>query len=634
MDEERLYDQPGPTEDDNTEAALEEDRSDGTVSVKDTCSNSLTLVMHSGLGIDSPFTREIFLTKQAIVGMRFQGGSDDLLEDLEPGSRITFIREPENRYDPHAIMALDAQGRRLGYIPRLNNPILSSLMDAGKYLYGIVSDEPGDRNPYGRNTPTALYVDLYLREFSAPDDLTQIPLQGYRGSYAVMDLDFTDDPEDPKVCGVFVIKVINGEERGIHTEEISDDSEPSEKDYENLIRNLQAYIGYLPVVGYHISGKVQKVLENAWGVYTGRPFSNQVIDIRVMAWNRFQNNWEQSLDGLAERLGITVNCDTPQETYCRQILQIYCRLDRSELERRRDTISGTLTQEKYQTELDLPLSEIRMTQRLRDRLEDSGIDILWEISVLSREEAFDLVGEECIRELEELLSEAGTTFKPEDSKNTLYGYPRTILETINNGGDYVRNLLVFEIFIFRYHQLQKVRTQQVRMRERESYLQIRTFTDFNEIVRPELQTLADIITKCDELINKINHGLSCQDEIDYFNEIFSATSEYITQYKRMMAHIRKLRCVYATEKIQDVLEDLAGVWEQLCENSVDDFYNKMVVARQKMLDCAAGKIRAAELDVDLTVSLKLDFDNLKLKMLILGVVLPREREPMKDDEEE
>ena len=100
------------------------------------------------------------------------------------------------------------------------------------------------------------------------------------------------------------------------------------EDYEKLIRNLQTYIGYLPVVGYSISGKVQKALENAWGVYTGRPFSNQVIDIRVMALNHLQNNWKQSLEGLAERLGITVNCDTPQETRCRQILLSYCRLDR------------------------------------------------------------------------------------------------------------------------------------------------------------------------------------------------------------------------------------------------------------------------------------------------------------------
>lgn len=627
MDEERLYDQPDPTEDDNPGFALEQDRPDGTVSVKDNGINSLTAAMHSGLGIDSPFTREIFLTKQAIVGMRFQGGSDDLMEDLEPGSRITFIREPENRYDPHAIMALDEQGRKLGYIPRLNNPILSALMDAGKYLYGIVSGEPEDRNAYGRHTPTALYADLYLREFSAPDDLTQIPLQGYRGSYAVMDLGLTDDPEDPKVCSVFVIKVINGEERGIHTEEIPDDSEPSEKDYENLIRNLQAYIGYLPVVGYHISGKMQKVLENAWGVCTGRPFSNQVIDIRVMAWNHFQNNWKQSLEGLAERLGITVNCDTSQETRCRQILQIYCRLDRSELDRKHDTTSGSLTQRKYQTELDLPLSEVRMTQRLRDRLEDSGTDILWEISVLSREEAFDLVGEECIRELEELLYEAGTTFKPDDNRDPLYGYPETAGQILKNGSKYDRELLLYELFIFRYLQLEKVRTQNVRVRERESYLQIRTVTEFVDILLTEVQAMTDVINKCNEAMRQIGCGCSCQDKMEGLDELASATTKYIAQYKQMMAHVRKLRCVYAVERIQDVLEDLAVKWEQLCEDLVDDFYHKMVLARQKMHECIDGRIKPEKLDIDMELSVDIDFDELKQNILSLSLVLPREQDP-------
>ncbi len=74
----------------------------------------LTAAIHSGFGIESPFTREIFLTKQAIVGMRFQGGSDQLTGDMKPGDRITFVREPENRFDHNAIMALDSQGRKLG----------------------------------------------------------------------------------------------------------------------------------------------------------------------------------------------------------------------------------------------------------------------------------------------------------------------------------------------------------------------------------------------------------------------------------------------------------------------------------------------------------------------------------------
>ena len=149
----------------------------------DLTGNSLTMAMHSGLGIASPFTREIFLKEQLpIVGMRYQGGSLDLLREIQPGSRITFMREPENHYDQKAIMALDGQGRKLGYISRYENEVLSALMDAGKTLYGIVSHIPRSTDMRTSGPPTVLYVNLYMREFAAPDDLSQIPLQGYRGS--------------------------------------------------------------------------------------------------------------------------------------------------------------------------------------------------------------------------------------------------------------------------------------------------------------------------------------------------------------------------------------------------------------------------------------------------------------------
>ena len=109
---------------------------DHALSKLDLTGNSLTAAMHSGLGIASPFTREIFLKGELpIVGMRFQGGSMGLLREIDIGSRITLMREPENHYDRKAIMALDGQGRKLGYASRYENEVLSSLMEAGKTLY-------------------------------------------------------------------------------------------------------------------------------------------------------------------------------------------------------------------------------------------------------------------------------------------------------------------------------------------------------------------------------------------------------------------------------------------------------------------------------------------------------------------
>lgn len=302
--------------------------------------DDLTAAMHSGFGIDSPFTRDIPLGRQAIVGMRFQGGSDELVQDQEPGSRISFLRETENRFDPDAVMALDEKGRKLGYIPRHENRIPGALLDAGKSLYGIVTEIAEGRHYAGGRTPAVMYVDLYMREFAPPGGLTQIPRQGSSGSYAVLYLETDEgaaggDAGSGGIRSVFAIKVINGEERGIFSDSISRNSMQ-----EPMIRGLQSFIGYLPIVSHGITGETQKILEESWGVYTGRAFSNQVIDIREMAKHHLNELRALSIEDLADRLGIEIRCDAPREARCRQIWRIYCRFDRSELKRKQDIISG------------------------------------------------------------------------------------------------------------------------------------------------------------------------------------------------------------------------------------------------------------------------------------------------------
>ena len=88
-------------------------------------------LLHTGSGLDASFTKDIRLKRQSIVGMRYQGGSDDLMKELQPGTRIGFVREASNRFDENAVMALDPQGRKLGYIPRHENDIIGALLDAG-----------------------------------------------------------------------------------------------------------------------------------------------------------------------------------------------------------------------------------------------------------------------------------------------------------------------------------------------------------------------------------------------------------------------------------------------------------------------------------------------------------------------
>ncbi len=355
----------------------------------------LASVLHSGFGITSPFTREIYLGEQVIVGMRFQGGSDQLVATLKPGCKVTFMREPENRFDSKAIMALDEQGRKLGYIPRHDNTVLAALMDAGKYLYGTMTQKSFNMDYYRGGTPPVLSVDLYMREFSMPGDPEQIPRQGYRGSYVVMEPTVTkSNKDDPKITDVCAIRVINGEERGIYMGGISQmndtgyhfdedekshdadgkkrihasdeserihDADESERihdanedhlaqessgdeagtfaDYEKIARELQEFTGYLPVVIYDPFGDKKTALENAWGVFCGRPFSNLVINVFEMAYNHLNDLYEYSLETVADRLGIAADCGSEQENRCRVVWRIYYRFDRSELDKRKETIS-------------------------------------------------------------------------------------------------------------------------------------------------------------------------------------------------------------------------------------------------------------------------------------------------------
>ena len=291
---------------------------------------SLTELMHAQLDIPSPFMKEIFLLRQAIVGTRYLGGSDELVEDLQPGSRISFVAEPDNKFDQNAVMALDSRGRKLGYIPRHENGIIGALLRAGKSIYGIMPDEqPAPRAvaPGSEKTPYSLWVDLYMKEFLLPDDMAQIPRQGYMGSYAVADFIPWDDA-DQQIGSIFAIKVINGNERDTFWREIGR-KDPEE--YREAIAAFHEFTGYLPIVSHDISGDLLPQLEEAYGVQLGIPFSNRVIDTAQMAANHMPWVKDASLDHLAGELGIEVQCDTREEERCRMIWKLYIRMERSEL---------------------------------------------------------------------------------------------------------------------------------------------------------------------------------------------------------------------------------------------------------------------------------------------------------------
>jgi hypothetical protein len=95
---------------------------------------------NGGLDIGKPFSRQIYLISASIAGAYYVDNIDDLLDEIEIGTKLRFFREPDNKYDELAILVKDQNGNKMGYVPRSKNPILARLMDAGKRIYGTVKE--------------------------------------------------------------------------------------------------------------------------------------------------------------------------------------------------------------------------------------------------------------------------------------------------------------------------------------------------------------------------------------------------------------------------------------------------------------------------------------------------------------
>ncbi len=105
----------------------------------------ISVISSHGTGeLDQPFAHEIFLIEARIAGTTHVPDIADLAPDIIEGTRLSFFREPENEFDPLAILIKDEKGHKIGYIPRQKNEILAHLMDAGKFIYGIVKSREWD----------------------------------------------------------------------------------------------------------------------------------------------------------------------------------------------------------------------------------------------------------------------------------------------------------------------------------------------------------------------------------------------------------------------------------------------------------------------------------------------------------
>lgn len=113
---------------------------------------------HSLGDLIKPLSHEILLFGSYIAGTSYID-DQSIFDELKDGDKLFLKREPDNRFDENAILVLDENGRKLGYIPEKDNLVFARLMDAGKYLTARMTDIDKDA-PFVR-----INIDIYLVDF-------------------------------------------------------------------------------------------------------------------------------------------------------------------------------------------------------------------------------------------------------------------------------------------------------------------------------------------------------------------------------------------------------------------------------------------------------------------------------------
>lgn len=111
-------------------------------------------------GLDSvikPLSREIHLFDSYVAGTTYLNDKT-VLEEIKVGDTLTLQRE-DNKFDSNAILVLNSDKKKLGYVPEKDNIIFARLMDAGKLLIAKISDIKQ------KGTFKQISIGIYLVDF-------------------------------------------------------------------------------------------------------------------------------------------------------------------------------------------------------------------------------------------------------------------------------------------------------------------------------------------------------------------------------------------------------------------------------------------------------------------------------------
>lgn len=89
--------------------------------------------------IVKPLIREIHLFDTYVAGTSHLTDKS-VLKTVRIGDELTLQREANNQYDNFAILVLNKEMKKLGYVPERDNLVFARLMDAGKLLKAKVTE--------------------------------------------------------------------------------------------------------------------------------------------------------------------------------------------------------------------------------------------------------------------------------------------------------------------------------------------------------------------------------------------------------------------------------------------------------------------------------------------------------------
>ncbi len=106
------------------------------------------LAPHAAIGRAAAPPRTVLLQVSPVAGFQYHEG-EAVWAGLREGRALDLVREADNLHDDKAVR-IEWAGRKLGYLPRVENHAVAQLLDRGERLDARIAGLRESRNPWER----------------------------------------------------------------------------------------------------------------------------------------------------------------------------------------------------------------------------------------------------------------------------------------------------------------------------------------------------------------------------------------------------------------------------------------------------------------------------------------------------